>query len=354
MVSVIIDNYNYEKYIGEAIESVLLQTYTDYEIIIVDDGSKDNSREIIEDYSKKYPDKISVVFKENGGQASAFNAGFLKTKGDIIAFLDSDDYWYPSKLEKIVEAHKKYGLVGHNKHYSQGTSNKEGRNFITQRQKILKKYGIPYLLITSTISIKREILEKIFPMPEEKFRICADNYLMIYALYLSDFYYIDEELTFYRIHGKNGYARRNDVMLVTDISRMSIEIINEKLSLDNKPQIPYINYEIYKKLHRDEENFKIENNKFYVLYGTGSYSKIVKKYFDYCGAKIKYYCDSNSEKWGTMFEGIEVISPQELCERRSEYQKIFISSMWIFEISEILNRLGLKKDIDYIYSEIGF
>ena len=353
MVSVIIDNYNYEKYISEAIESVLSQTYTDYEIIIVDDGSKDNSREIIEDYSKKYPDKISAVFKENGGQASAFNTGFLKAKGDIIAFLDSDDYWYPSKLEKIVKAHENYGLVGHNKHYSQGSSNKEGKKFITQRQEILKEYGIPYLLITSTISIKRNILEKIFPMPEERFRICADNYLMIYALYLSDFYYIDEELTFYRIHGSNGYARRRDVMSVTEITRMSIELINKKLSLNNQPQIPYIDYEIYKKLHKEKEDFEIEPKK-YVLYGTGSYSRIVKKYFDYCGAEIKYYCDSNSEKWETVFEGVKVISPQELCTKRNEYHKIFIASMWIFEISETLNKLGLKKDIDYIYSEIGF
>ena len=93
LVSVIIGNYNYGRFISEAIESALNQTYKNFELIVVDDGSTDNSREIIESYG----DKLTAIFQENGGQGRAFNAGFAVSKGEIICFLDSDDYYYPEK-----------------------------------------------------------------------------------------------------------------------------------------------------------------------------------------------------------------------------------------------------------------
>jgi len=76
-VSIIIDNYNYGRFLGEAIDSALAQTYPHVEVIVVDDGSTDNSREVI----AKYGDRIIPVLKENGGQASAFNAGLLRPRG---------------------------------------------------------------------------------------------------------------------------------------------------------------------------------------------------------------------------------------------------------------------------------
>lgn len=115
MVSVIIDNYNYEKYIHEAIESIIFQTYADWELIVVDDGSRDGSFEVMERYALRYPDRIRLIRKENGGQASCFNAGFETSRGEIIAFLDSDDFWFPNKLERIVETHKEHGFVAHEK-----------------------------------------------------------------------------------------------------------------------------------------------------------------------------------------------------------------------------------------------
>ena len=97
-VSVIIPTYNLADYICEAIDSVLNQTFKDFEIIVVDDGSKDNTREVL----KKYVNKISYFFKDNGGIASARNFGIKRSKGDYIALLDADDIWMPDKLEQQI------------------------------------------------------------------------------------------------------------------------------------------------------------------------------------------------------------------------------------------------------------
>src|SRR5262245_61685550 len=91
LVSIIINNYNYGRFLEEAINSALDQTYRKTEVIVVDDGSTDNSRQVIADHN----DQIITVLKDNGGQASAFNAGFIRSHGEIIIFLDSDDILLP-------------------------------------------------------------------------------------------------------------------------------------------------------------------------------------------------------------------------------------------------------------------
>ena len=94
-VSVVITTYNDIEFLIEAIDSVLAQTYTDYEIIVVDDGSTIDSKTKLEPYMHV----INYLYKENGGVASARNAGIKASKGQYLAFLDSDDLWFPKKLE---------------------------------------------------------------------------------------------------------------------------------------------------------------------------------------------------------------------------------------------------------------
>ena len=90
-ISIVIPVYNVEKYLKECIESILKQTYTDYEVILVDDGSTDNSSFICDEYADNYS-FISVIHKPNGGQADARNVGLRHAKGEYILFIDSDDY----------------------------------------------------------------------------------------------------------------------------------------------------------------------------------------------------------------------------------------------------------------------
>lgn len=102
-VSIITPVFNAEKFIGEAITSVQNQTYTDWEMIIVDDCSKDNSQKIIEGFSKKDNRIKYLKLEKNLGAAVARNTALEKAKGRFIAFLDSDDLWEPNKLEKQIK-----------------------------------------------------------------------------------------------------------------------------------------------------------------------------------------------------------------------------------------------------------
>ena len=102
LVSIIINNYNYDRFLAEAIDSALSQTYPHTEVIVVDDGSTDNSRNIIASYGER----IIPILQENGKQAAAFNSGFAISQGEIIIFLDSDDYLFPHTVERIVSIWK--------------------------------------------------------------------------------------------------------------------------------------------------------------------------------------------------------------------------------------------------------
>ena len=94
-ISVIIPTYQHADFLGDAIDSVLAQTYKDYELIIVDDGSTDGTREIV----AAYGNQIKYIYQDNRGLSAARNTGILASKGEYIGLLDADDVWLPNKLE---------------------------------------------------------------------------------------------------------------------------------------------------------------------------------------------------------------------------------------------------------------
>ena len=102
LVSVIIPFYNEEFYFDECIQSVLDQSYKNIEIIIINDGSKSEFLQILENIKNKNPDKILLYHKENGGVSSARNLGIQKANGKYISFLDADDAWLPNKIEHQI------------------------------------------------------------------------------------------------------------------------------------------------------------------------------------------------------------------------------------------------------------
>ena len=109
-ISIIVPVYNVEKYLEKCIDSILNQSYQNLEIILIDDGSTDNSGSICDEYKKK-DKRVQVIHQKNQGQSSARNAGLNIAKGSYIGFVDSDDYVEPDYLEQLLNNFKKYNTV---------------------------------------------------------------------------------------------------------------------------------------------------------------------------------------------------------------------------------------------------
>ena len=210
MVSIIIDNYNYARFLARCIESAVGQTYRDTEVVVVDDASTDCSREII----GQYPGVVPVLKHANGGQASALNAGFRASHGRIVMFVDSDDYLEPYAVERIVSEWR----PGTAKiQYRLKISGPDGNllDLFPHRDipfdsgdvvPLLLRQGRYYTAVTSGNAFYREVLERILPIPEAEFRISADGYLVTLAPLFGTVLSIEEPLGTYRMHDQNAWA----------------------------------------------------------------------------------------------------------------------------------------------------
>lgn len=215
LVSVIINNFNYERYLEEAIRSALSQTWENVEVVIVDDGSTDGSREIIE----RYKDRCTVILKTNGGQASAFNAGLQVAGGEYILFLDSDDYLYPPTVETFVE---QFPANCARVYCRARLVDDDGRDIAIDADEMRRYYrafegdlfdsvrrgGQFFWSPTSTNFIRADVVKAVGEIPEEDYRISADAYLILNASLFGPVKSIDAELVAYRIHSNNNFMSR--------------------------------------------------------------------------------------------------------------------------------------------------
>jgi glycosyltransferase involved in cell wall biosynthesis len=220
-VSIIVDNYNYARFVAEAINSALQQTYRNCEVIVVDDGSQDNSREVI----LRFGDRIQTIFKRNGGQSSAFNAAFAMCTGDVICFLDADDVFLPSKVEMIVGgmAICPQGWCFHHVQWTDRDLNpiptppiplSTGRyDFRSPLLSGKCRFAPP---ATSGLAFARTLLERIMPVPEA-ITNGSDNYLKLSALALEPGYFIADQYSLQRIHGQNAYTATTDAILRANV-----------------------------------------------------------------------------------------------------------------------------------------
>lgn len=202
-VSVIIPVYNCEKFIRDAIQSVVEQTYPNLEIIVADDGSVDNTKNQVINY---FP-SVSYYYQKNKGVAAARNLGLQKSTGEYIAFLDSDDVWLPDKISKqmeqidnnpeikIVHTNIKVKSDGQIRDSAYPSDHQEGRMF----ENLLLQTGS---VVCSTFLVKKECIEKVGNFDEE-LRTAEDVHLFLRLAYYYDFYYINEALVIKNHHGSN-------------------------------------------------------------------------------------------------------------------------------------------------------
>lgn len=211
--SVVINNFNYGRYVGEAISSVLAQSLGDYELIVVDDGSSDDSREVVSRYRDP---RIRTVFKANGGQLSCFNAAAELVSGEVVCFLDADDLYEPHYLERLELFYREHPDCGcafcRLRRFGGEHRLSTGCDRVVRWGESAFLTAVLHLPIgaeTSACSMKTEIFRRFLPWREgePEWRIRADDVLLWGAAMCGAVkYFIPETLARYRVHGGNGFC----------------------------------------------------------------------------------------------------------------------------------------------------
>jgi glycosyltransferase involved in cell wall biosynthesis len=203
-ISIIINNFNYGSFVEAAVDSALGQTYRNVEVIVVDDGSTDGSRDLL----KKYETRARIVLKENEGQAAAFNTGCQIATGQLIAFLDSDDALFPEAIETVVHAWK--AEIVKMQFLLQILGPDGSTDFVMPRARLSEGNLLSRVLetgryVSSPTSgnvYSRSFLEKIFPIPVPEWEH-GDAYINNSAPFYGPVAAIQRPLGFYRVHGNS-------------------------------------------------------------------------------------------------------------------------------------------------------
>ncbi|HVO55116.1 MAG TPA: glycosyltransferase family A protein [Solirubrobacterales bacterium] len=230
-VDIVVNNYNYGRFLPAAIESALAQTHPRVNLIVVDDGSTDDSRERLH----QYEDRATVVLKENGGQSSALNAGLERCRGDVVIFLDADDLLAPvaaaqaaaafaadpavvkvqARMEVIDETGSPTGELKPPEHLPLPSGD-------VSQAELAGPFDLTWLP-TSANAFRTESLAPIRPIPGEDLRVGADYFLVHLSALLGRVVSLESVGSYYRVHGGNSYEpQRADLDLAQ--LRLTIEL----------------------------------------------------------------------------------------------------------------------------------
>ncbi|MGN0018027.1 MAG: glycosyltransferase family 2 protein [Candidatus Gastranaerophilaceae bacterium] len=247
LISIVTASYNYEDYIKETIESVIAQSYQNWELIIVDDGSKDNSINVINEYCQK-DSRIKLYTHENNsnkGLAQTLQYGIKLSSGKYVAFLESDDTITPDCLEKkanVISENPNIALIFNDINLFGYEEKIRGFDYYINRRKeilnsknypanILKEMDIFNLISTfSSVMVRKDILEKLdFNSP---IKASLDYYLWLQVVQQNSVYYVDEKLTNWRMH-KDSYS--NELRKPTSKADLDLELLKNKFILYKNP-----------------------------------------------------------------------------------------------------------------------
>lgn len=213
-VSVVIPTYNSAQYVVEAVESVLAQTYQDFEILVIDDGSTDETEQVM----RSYPAPVRYIRQQNGGVARARNRGIQESRGRYVAFLDADDTWLLCKLERQLEAlqqQPQYRACYAAFTVVDATLNPLGisrsRRQASALEDLLLRGNV--LATPSTVICERSLFDLVGGF-DPALSQCADWDMWVRLAAQTEFLYLDEPFVTYRQHGTN--MSRNAPLLESD------------------------------------------------------------------------------------------------------------------------------------------
>ncbi|MFL0251645.1 glycosyltransferase [Clostridium neuense] len=329
-LSVLMCTYNSEKYISETIESILNQTFSDFEFIIVDDGSTDDTEAII----KKFKDSRIKYYKlpENLGIGKASNYGLEKVKGKYIARADSDDIYYKNRFEKqkkFLDKNIDFYVVGslseyfcsnednERYKYCKNYIEKQNNSILTEKDMHEKLYWY-CCLINSSIMARTEVIKK---FGYGDFRI-GEDYKLFYEL------------------NKRGYK-------ITNINEIlcKIRVSDKSVCSTNTLEVYRVLYEIKKE--EIKNLFKSDNRKVYI-WGAGGLGKNLYNIFKQDGFEISGFVDGSEQKWNTEIFNMTVKSPYKVISSSKNIKVIVASEPGRFSIAKYLKGMKYNNLIDYL------
>jgi glycosyltransferase involved in cell wall biosynthesis len=214
LVSIIVTSYNYERFVGAAIASALAQSYEPVEVIVVDDGSTDRSRDII----RRFAGGVRVILQENAGETAATNSGFAAARGDIVIFMDSDDALRPDAVATAAPAFcpgvaavqwQLQSIDGQGRPFGGVFPNFRRSRTPAQVRSEALRCGLYACSPSSGCAYSRAFLRQVLPLSAEIFRHGPDGPINAVAPLYGDVVTIEQPLSFYRIHGRNMWAQHD-------------------------------------------------------------------------------------------------------------------------------------------------
>jgi glycosyltransferase involved in cell wall biosynthesis len=208
LASVVISSYNYARFLAAAVDSALGQTYPEIEVVVADDGSTDGSREILAGYGER----IVAVLKENGGLASAVNAGLAASHGEVVFLLDADDLFVPGKVAAVMDAFQaepRAAVAYHPLRAIDANDVPIGRAWPRAvwhgeiRRRVERSGGWWPHPTTSALAFRRSFADKLMPIPPPNRTIYPDTFLAGPAAFVGPVLGLREPLGLFRLHGQN-------------------------------------------------------------------------------------------------------------------------------------------------------
>jgi glycosyltransferase involved in cell wall biosynthesis len=279
-LSVIIPSYQRSKTILRALESVSNQTFRDFEIIVIDDGSTDGTADVVSQYS----DKVVYIWQPNRGPSAARNVGIENSSGEFIAFLDADDIWYPQKIEKQIspfQFNPRLGLVCSDVVFADESGIKQNKTAFAsaapERGMIFNTIFSRSFIGTSTVVIRRICLDEVGQF-DEQLKFCEDYELWLRVSESWEIDYVPEPLV-QNYLGKDQLSCRRLEMLEALLGV-------QKKALANHPDLYHLDKNILESCHYD--NY-LKLAKQYLLTGQKKAAKkTLNDYHFYRGFSLKY------------------------------------------------------------------